>query len=180
LSKLLSLILRHAPERFGLRLDEHGRVPIEELLAALRQQRGWERIGEAEIQEVVATSDKQRFEIEDGRIRARYGHSTPGRIAYPETEPPEILYHGTAPRSLPSIRSQGLQSMNRQYVHLSTTVDQALQVGRRHAPDPVVLIVRARTAWQAGVKFYRPEERLYLAEAIPPAFVSQPDEREAI
>jgi RNA:NAD 2'-phosphotransferase (TPT1/KptA family) len=35
----------------------------------------------------------------------------------------------------------------------------------------VVLIVRAREAWQAGVKFFQPEERLYLAEAVPAEFV---------
>jgi putative RNA 2'-phosphotransferase len=33
-SKLLSLILRHEPERFGLKLDEAGRVDVGELLDA--------------------------------------------------------------------------------------------------------------------------------------------------
>jgi len=173
LSKFLSLILRHQPGKLGLRLDEDGFVPLADLLAVVRRERGWEQLAEEQIREVVATSDKQRFEIRGAGIRARYGHSVPQRIAYPEEEPPEILYHGTSPPSLPAIRAQGLRAMRRQYVHLSTRVEQARAVGRRHSREPVVLTVRAHAAWQAGVQFYRPEERLYLAPAIPAEFIDE-------
>jgi len=174
LSKLLSLLLRHDPARAGLRLDEEGAVCLADLLAALRLQRGWEQVTEAQIQEVVAASDKQRFEIIGEKIRARYGHSVSQTVTYPEIRPPGILYHGTSPKALPSIRTHGLKPMQRQYVHLSTQIDQARQVGRRHAPDPVVLTVRGQEAWEAGVKFYQPEERIYLSTAIPPAFIDLP------
>jgi putative RNA 2'-phosphotransferase len=173
LSKLMSLILRHEPARFGLALDGEGWVALEELLSALRRERRWQAVTEAHVREVVAASDKQRFEIMDGRIRARYGHSVAERVTYPPVVPPELLYHGTAPGSLAAIRREGLRAMGRQYVHLSTQVEQALTVGRRHAPQPVVLTVRAQEAWLAGVQFYQPEERLYLAEAVPAAFVAE-------
>jgi putative RNA 2'-phosphotransferase len=176
LSKLLSLILRHQPDKFGLTLDGEGFVAVADLLSAVRQQRGWGGVTAEEIREVVASSDKQRFEIVGERIRARYGHSVPERLSYPEVEPPEILYHGTSSSSLPAIRSEGLRAMRRQYVHLSTEPEQARVVGRRHSPDPVVLIVRAREAWQAGVKFYQPEARLFLAEAVPAEFVREATE----
>lgn len=175
LSKFISLILRHEPERFGLVLDEQGAVPMPDLLAVLRGQRGWEQVTEDQVREVVATSDKQRFEICGEKIRARYGHSVPQRVVYPEIEPPELLYHGTAPHALSAIRVHGLQPMQRQYVHLSTEVEQARAVGRRHAPHPVVLTVRAREAWRAGVRFFRPEERLYLSMTIPPDFIQFPE-----
>jgi putative RNA 2'-phosphotransferase len=173
LSKFLSLVLRHQPERCGLALDAQGFVPVAELLAALRRERAWDDLTEGHLREVVAASDKQRFEISGDRIRARYGHSVPDRLTYPEVEPPEILYHGTSPEAWPAIRAQGLRSMRRQYVHLSTSIEQARAVGRRHSPSPVVLTVRARAAWQSGVKFYRPEERLYLAEAVPAAYIQE-------
>lgn len=173
LSKLLSLILRHRPEKFGLVLVEQGFVPLADLLAAVRRERGFERVTEEQIRAVVASSDKQRFEIRGGEIRARYGHSVPEAVHYSAVEPPEILYHGTSPGALPAIRAQGLRPMRRQYVHLSTTVEQARAVGRRHSPVPVVLTVRARAARQAGVEFYRPEERLYLSAAIPTAFLDE-------
>jgi putative RNA 2'-phosphotransferase len=177
LSKFLSLILRHEPERFGLRLDADGSVPLAELLAVVRRERGWEQVTEEQIRAVVSTSDKQRFEITGANIRARYGHSVPQRITYPEVEPPEILYHGTSPQSLPAIRAEGLNSMQRQYVHLSTSPGQAWEVGRRHSPEPVVLVVRARDAWQAGVRFFQPEERLYLSPAIPAEFIEAEKEK---
>ena len=106
LSKFLSLILRHAPDKVGLRLDAEGWVPLADLLAAVRAQPGWPELDEARIREVVATSDKQRFEIAGERIRARYGHSVAGQVSYPEAEPPEILYHGTSPTALPAIRDR--------------------------------------------------------------------------
>jgi putative RNA 2'-phosphotransferase len=61
--------------------------------------------------------------------------------------------------------------MKRQYVHLSTEIEQAIAVGKRHAREPVVLVVRAKEAWRMGVKFYQPEARIYLSTAIPPEFV---------
>ena len=178
LSKFLSLLLRHRPEKFGLRLDEHGFAPLEELLAVVRREREWEQVTEEQIREVVANSDKQRFEIAGSNIRARYGHSAPQRITYPEAEPPEILYHGTSPQSLPAIRTEGLRPMRRQYVHLSTSTEQAREVGRRHSREPVLLTVRARAAWRAGVKFYQPEDRLYLSAAIPAVFIEEAKEND--
>jgi putative RNA 2'-phosphotransferase len=176
MSKFLSLVLRHEPDRHGLRLDQDGAVPLEDLLAAVRRQRGWEQVTAEQIRQVVARSDKQRFEIVGEKIRARYGHSVPEAVTYAEVQPPAILYHGTSPKALPAIRASGLQPMRRQYVHLSTRTDQARMVGRRHAPDPVVLVVRAQQAWEAGVKFYQPEDRLYLSASIPPEFIQFPEE----
>lgn len=179
LSKPLSLILRHEPEKFGLALDDEGWVSLAELLGAVRRQRDWQEAAEADIREVVETSDKQRFEIAGERIRARYGHSVPQAVTYPEVEPPEVLYHGTSPEALPAIRAEGLRSMQRQYVHLSLDTEQAKTVGRRHSSRPVVLLVRAREAWQSGVKFYCPEARLYLSPDIPPAFIRECGEADA-
>jgi putative RNA 2'-phosphotransferase len=61
-------------------------------------------------------------------------------------------------------------------VHLSTEVEQARLVGRRHHREPVILTVRALDAWRSGVKFYQPEARLFLAETIPPRFIEIPDQ----
>jgi putative RNA 2'-phosphotransferase len=171
LSKFLSLILRHQPEKLALRLDAEGFVPIANLLGAVRRERGWSHVSEEQVREVVARCDKQRYEIQGDRIRARYGHSVSQQLAYDAVEPPGILYHGTSPAALAAIRREGLRSMRRQYVHLSTSPEQAQNVGRRHSAEPVLLTIRAREAWQAGVLFHRPEERLYLAETVPPEFI---------
>ncbi len=171
LSKFLSLVLRHEPEKIGLVLGDEGFVPLAEFVTAVNRQKAYGWVTEAPIREVVAASDKQRFEIVDGRIRARYGHSVEEAVTYPEVEPPEILYHGTTPQAAALILQEGLKPMQRQYVHLSSTPDMADVVARRRTNRPVILIVRAREAWQAGVKFHNPEPRLYLATPIIASFV---------
>jgi len=172
----MSLILRHEPEKWGLSLDAEGFVPLPQLLTAM--QRRMHSVNEAQLRQVVRESDKQRFEIVeadqstlDAKIRARYGHSIQSAVSYEPIEPPEILYHGTARRFLEAIRSEGLRPMNRQYVHLSSEIEQAITVGRRHDGQPIVLTIRAGEAHQAGVRFYNPEARLYLADEVAPQWI---------
>ncbi|OWR30963.1 hypothetical protein CDO73_10295 [Saccharibacillus sp. O23] len=64
ISKLMSMMLRHSPEEFGLKLDpEDGSCGLDELLEAMRRRTGYEQTTEEEIRGVVRRSDKQRFEI---------------------------------------------------------------------------------------------------------------------
>lgn len=171
LSKFLSLVLRHEPGKIGVVLGNEGFVPLAEFVAAVNRQRAYSRVTGAHVCEVVAASDKQRFEIVNGRIRARYRHSVEEAVTYPEVEPPEILYHGTTPQAAALILQEGLKPMQRQYVHLSSTPYMADVVARRHTDRPVLLVVRARESWQAGVKFHNPEPRLYLATPIAASFI---------
>jgi putative RNA 2'-phosphotransferase len=61
--------------------------------------------------------------------------------------------------------------MERQYVHLSPDRETAVRVGSRHTPRPILITIRASEAREAGIVFYHPEEAVYLAEEIPPAFL---------
>ncbi len=171
LSKLLSLMLRHEPEQFGLTLDAQGFAPLEDVLRAVQTRKKWGEATLADIRYVVRNSDKQRYEIEGDKIRARYGHSVAEKIEHTPIEPPEILYHGTSPHALEAIKNDGLRAMKRQYVHLSIEPEQARMVGSRHHPHPIILKVRAREAWQNGVLFYQPEARLFLADEVPPEWI---------
>src|SRR5262245_36958476 len=131
-SKFLSLILRHEPQRIGLKLGDGGWVSVSELLKALEQHHV--PISLEELKQIVATSDKKRFAFSDDeqRIRANQGHSVAVDLEYPPQPPPEILYHGTATRFVESIRQRGLQKMDRHDVHLSAETKVALQVGGRY------------------------------------------------
>lgn len=180
LSRLLSLILRHRPGDFGVTLDPHGWASVEALLAAVRRQRGWEDATAADLEAVVRLPGRRRFELRDGRIRALYGHTVPVHPEGAPQQPPEWLYHGTAPERVPAILSEGLRPGPRRFVHLSLTPLQAREVGLRHSPQPVVLTVLARRAHEAGVRFYRASDDVYLAEAVPPAFVRVPEAPEPL
>lgn len=174
LSRLLSLILRHRPEDFELTLDPYGWVPISALLAAIRRQRGWEDVAVDDLVAAVRLPGRRRFEIRDGRMRALYGHSVPVQPEARAQRPPEWLYHSTPPERLAAILSEGLQPGTRRFVHLSLTPLQAQEVGRRHAPNPVVLTILARQAHEAGVAFYQASGDVYLADRIPPEFLLVP------
>jgi putative RNA 2'-phosphotransferase len=119
ISKFLSLVLRHRPEKIGLTLDEAGWTPVANLIEACNRH-GFP-LSLTELQAVVAKNDKVRFSFSaDGRlIRANQGHSVPVNLGYEPVEPPEYLCHGTAVRFLQSIQEQGLVKGRRHHVHLS-------------------------------------------------------------
>jgi len=173
LSKFLSLILRHEPERVGLKLGEAGWVRVDVLLAAAN--RHGVALTLEQLQHVVATSDKQRFALsEDGRrIRASQGHSVAVDLQYPPQPPPELLYHGTATRFLNAIRKNGLQRMDRHDVHLSPNAETAARVGGRHG-KPVVLTIRAGDMHRAGFVFRCSANGVWLVNHVPPQFIEFP------
>jgi putative RNA 2'-phosphotransferase len=105
----------------------------------------------------------------DGRIRALYGHSVPRKLARTTSTPPQRLYHGT---SLEAIRQTGLQPMARQYEHLSNNLADAIEVGWRKHPQPVILVVNAIKAAKAGVPFYVGNHKVWLADRVPSEFIA--------
>ncbi len=173
LSRLVALVLRHRPEEVGLSLDEGGFVDVDALSQALASQPGWDSITANDLV-ALAQADARRYEVRDGRIRARYGHTVtieqPGEPALP----PEWLYGGTAPLEAARMADAGLRPAGRQHVHLSTTPQAALEVGRRHVPDAVVVVVFARRAAAAGIEFRRASPGLFLTGVVPPEFLLVP------
>lgn len=170
MSKFLSLVLRHNPGKIGLTLDPQGWVAVDELLAAANQH--GVPLDRATLQVIVETNDKRRFALSDDglRIRASQGHSVAVDLALDPITPPELLYHGTAAHSAPSILREGIQKRSRQHVHLSPDHATAVQVGRRHG-SPVVLTVRAGAMAAAGHLFYRSANGVWLTDYVPPEFL---------
>jgi putative RNA 2'-phosphotransferase len=173
LSRTMAHALRHEPWVYELEVDEEGWAPLDQLLVALRtKRREWRDLDRSDLREMMRRADKRRYEIRGDRIRALYGHSLPGTLSREEARPPERLFHGTSPGALPGIRDEGLRPMGRQHVHLSTDRPTAREVGRRKARDPAILLVRAREAHRDGVSFYRGNEKVWLSDPVPPAFVA--------
>lgn len=77
ISQSMSWVLRHGIDELGLKIDEIGRIPLQ-ILLELKQikQTG---ATEAIVREIVETSDKQRFRLDDVNgvwmICANQGHS---------------------------------------------------------------------------------------------------------
>jgi putative RNA 2'-phosphotransferase len=173
LSRLVSHALRHEPWLYELELDDEGWVSIEALLVAIHEQGPqWSQVDRDELTEMIASSAKRRHEIDGERIRALYGHSVPGRVVKIEADPPAQLFHGTSPRAWAAIQHTGLRPMDRQYVHLSTDIATAEQVGRRKSTTPVILAVEAGRAQAAGNRFWRGNELVWLADYVPSSFIA--------
>jgi putative RNA 2'-phosphotransferase len=167
ISKYMAKYLRHAPEELGLSLQPGGWVPVDDLLDAARRH-GF-AIDYDELIECVETSDKKRFSFDDTGelIRANQGHSVEVDLQLEESVPPELLYHGTVARFLPSIHETGLIRGNRHHVHLSKDVETARKVGARRG-QPVILKVDAGRMHRDGHKFYVSANGVWLTDSVPP------------
>lgn len=107
LSKFVSFVLRHRPESIGLVLDAQGWADLDALVVGA-QKKG-EPLSRENLQAIIASNDKQRFQVsDDGRhIRAVQGHSSPQvSVSRPAKRPPAVLYHGTADRFVEAINKQ--------------------------------------------------------------------------
>jgi putative RNA 2'-phosphotransferase len=174
ISKRLALVLRHRPESIGITLDEAGWVGVADLLAALS--RHGLQLSRNELEQVVATSDKQRFAFDETRqrIRASQGHSLPVDLGYAPAVPPAVLYHGTPVRNVAAILAEGLRRGSRHHVHLSADVATARRVGQRRGQS-AVLTVDASGLAAAGSPFYRSANGVWLVAAVPPDYLAALD-----
>ncbi|MBN1427988.1 MAG: RNA 2'-phosphotransferase [Anaerolineae bacterium] len=176
LSRTIAKALRHSPWLFELEIDEEGWTAIDDLLESLRKaRREWRNLTEADLIEMNAQSEKKRYEIQNGKIRAYYGHSLPGKLKKTPAEPPETLYHGTTDEALADIQTSGLKPMSRQYVHLSTDKETATLVAQRKKGRIVILTIQSGEAHRSGVKFYLGNEMVWLSDAIPVEHIVEPD-----
>jgi putative RNA 2'-phosphotransferase len=169
-SKYLSKHLRHQPERLGLTLAPGGWVAVADLLAACARHQF--PVSRAELDEVVARNNKQRFAFDPTGllIRANQGHSVAVDLQLAPVAPPAVLYHGTAQHVVAIIQREGLKKMARHHVHLSRDQETAQRVGARHG-RPVVFAVDAAAMQQAGRLFYCSENGVWLVEAVPPQYL---------
>jgi putative RNA 2'-phosphotransferase len=169
ISRFLSYLLRHRPKEYPVSFDRHGFAAWKDVVDALQGR--FQEITEEEIRAIVTGSDKQRFELNEGKVRATYGHSFPIDLGLEVADPPAELYHGSARDLAQAISRSGLKPRDRQYVHLSTSVEEALAVGRRRDPSPAIIVVDSQRAHAEGVRFYR-SGPVFLAEYVPPSFLS--------
>jgi putative RNA 2'-phosphotransferase len=172
-SKFMSLVLRHKPEEIGLVLDRNGWAGIGELIEKARAH-GVALTREL-IAEVTATSDKQRFAIDESgqRIRANQGHSVDVELGLEPRAPPDVLFHGTAVTSVAAIRAEGLKPGRRQHVHLSPDEETATRVGARHG-KPVVLRIAAARMQGQGHAFFLSTNGVWLTDCVPAEFIAFP------
>lgn len=166
-SRFLSLVLRHQPEKIGIVLSPSGWTDVGILLQQMD-------MSMAELEDIVATNNKKRFEFNEGktRIRACQGHSVRDvDLGLTPVYPPKFLYHGTSAKVRTLIDNQGIKKMSRNHVHLSADQETAYAVGKRHGKDVVVLKICAQEMWENHYKFYRSANGVWLTDYVPSKYI---------
>lgn len=169
ISKLLSLMLRHRPDEFGLNLDEYGFAPIDEIVEALQQR--YAEVTRDDVCELVEGSGQRRFEIRDQAIRALYAHSFYVEMDGEPMDPPECLYMACEAPAARKMKEEGIKPADRFYLHLSLLKEVAESRTQRFEA-PCVVEILAREAQGQEIEFYSRGE-VILTREIPPEFVGE-------
>ena len=166
LSQFISYILRHKPEDIGIRLDEHGWAKVEELIDGINSSGYY--IDMNRLERIVREDNKQRYSFSDDKrfIRANQGHSIQVDVELEEKIPPEVLYRGTGEKYTQNIDMEGLIQKSRLYVHLSSDIETALTVGKRHG-KPVLYVIDSQKMYEDGYKFYLSKNNVWLTKGVP-------------
>ncbi len=171
LVRVLAFALRHHPLRFGVGLDDDGFADLDELVVGIRfSHYDWATLDREQVEDAIRGTDPGRFEVRDGLVRARYGHSVALGSPGERRIPPELLLHGTSADAVATVLATGLRPMNRAFVHLTLDPDYAAQVVTAKGGG-VVLRVRAREAATDGIEFYQANAHVWLAREVPSRFL---------
>jgi len=169
LARMLTYMLCHRPDEFGLVLSPDGSVSIKELLQALNAEPGWGFVRRRHLEELAALETPPSLEIQGDGIRGL--KPGPAALRRPAGESlPALLYLTIPTRAHARVWEEGLKPPPGRELVLAATPARAAKLGRRRgAALPVT--VRTRAAAQAGIPFEAYGEELFLTRAVPREFL---------
>lgn len=169
-SRLLSAVLRHKPSIIGIKLDSHGWANTNELVQGMKKR--YKTFSMEMLENIVENDNKQRYKFnsDKSKIRANQGHSIKVDVDLKKATPPDVLYHGTATKYEESINKYGLVKKSRNYVHLSSDVQTATIVGKRHGD---LLIYKVDCKSMKDCDFYLSENGVWLVDYVSPKYLSK-------
>lgn len=169
ISKHMSWALRHNPSEAGITVDDHGWADITAVAESANNTVAVS-VTPQKLYAIAATDEKDRYETNNGRIRATNAHSIDVDITHetPGENIPNTLYHGTPSRNVDSIQQDGLRAMNRNNVHLTDDVTDAITVGKRHSDSVTVFEINTETLQENGYNVAEAGKGVYVVEHVPP------------
>jgi len=178
LSRIIAGALRHFPDKLRLAMDGHGWVEISQLIQAIGTSRSgfnWLRLHH--IQALVATDPRSRYQVDGGMIRAKYGHSIDVNLDdLPEAEEDEYFYPVTEEEA-DIVLENGIHPIDRKKVHLSTTIEKAVEAGSVRSEHPMIIRVDGVKAQENGVEIYQASSDVCVTEEIDAVYLSQVDDK---
>ncbi len=174
LGRVLTGILRHFPDRYGLTMEPHGWVSLPAIVRAISQKHPayhWLRV--AHLVAIAETDAKGRYEVRDDRVRATYGHTIEVDLDLPTENIPEFLYFPVTPEEVTIVLEVGLKPSDRKRVHLSKTAEDARAAGSVRTPEPVILEVDTHKAQSGGLVIMKAGKTVYLVDQVPAEYLSR-------
>jgi putative RNA 2'-phosphotransferase len=149
-------------------MDSRGWVDLTKLGQVVQNRHHW--ASKELVIALVESDSKQRYEILNDKVRARYGHSVNVELDHPENKLP-MLYYGASEEEADRILEIGLKSASQKYVHLSTTPEKAWHVATFRTGNPRVIQADAALAKADGVKMMTVNDDIVISETIPARFL---------
>ena len=179
LGRIMAGVLRHFPEKVGLTMDGHGWVDLNAFIRAIGVSRsGFHWLRPQHIEAIIQTDPKGRYQIDGGMIRATYGHSIDVNLDdLPLAEINEFFY-SVAEEELDVILEHGLHPVDRKKVHLSGSIEKALEAAKMRTEEPLILKIDGAKAKEDGVRIYHAGKDVYITEQIDAKYLSKLDSSE--
>jgi len=177
LSRIMAGALRHFPEKLGLMMDGKGWVDISSLIDSIGSGRSgfnWLRIHH--IKAVVTTDERGRYQIDGGMIRATYGHSINVTLDDLPIADIDEFFYPVAEEEAGVILERGLHPIDRMKVHLSGSIEKALEAGKVRTDEPMILLIDGKKAKIDGVKIFKAGKEVYITDEINPEYLSKLDD----
>ncbi len=172
LGRVMTGVLRHFPEKYGLTIDEHGWISIPALVKAISSQhRGYHWLRPHHLVAIAQSDPKGRYEVRDDRIRATYGHTVEVALDLPTENIPDELFFPVTADEAAIVLEVGLKPTDRRKVHLSRTAEDARAAGAVRTPEPIILAVDTKGARSEGIVIMQAGKTVFLVDRVPPAYL---------
>ncbi|MCK5261091.1 MAG: RNA 2'-phosphotransferase [Thermoplasmatales archaeon] len=179
LGRIIAGVLRHFPDKLGVMIDGHGWIDISEFVEAIGISRsGFHWLRNHHIEAIALTDPKGRYQIDGGMVRATYGHTIDVNLDdLPLADIDEFFYPVTE-EEIDIILEGGLNPIDRKNVHLSGSIEKALEAGKVRTEEPLILKIDGAKAKKDGIKIYHAGKDVYITDRIDAKYISKVDESE--
>jgi len=165
-------VLRHFPERYGLKMNKQGWVDLEDFINQVRgKQRRFRWLKPHHILAIIDTDPKGRYQFRDGMIRATYAHSVDVELDLPTRGTPDLLYYPTTKEEKDVLLETGLMPSDRKLVHLSRTIESAIIAGKVRDPEPLIFEVNAKAMTEASIVIKKAGNTVFVVDSVAPQYL---------
>ena len=174
LGRVMTGVLRHFPEKYGLTLDSHGWIELPKLVQAISgRHRSYHWLRPHHLVAIAESDPKGRYEVRDDRVRATYGHTLEIDLDLPTENIPTELFFPVTPEEATIVLEVGLKPTDRKKVHLSKTAADARAAGAVRTPEPVILEINAAAAKTDGLVIMQAGKTVFLVDQVPAQYLKR-------